>query len=304
LETVRIEHGEFGDETVPAHAYYGIRTKHALERMMHTGRQYKDDLLTALAALKKCAASVEVDAGRLDPRLGRQIERAAQEIMDGRWHEQFVFEPNRCGNGELLTLNMNEVLANRAMELIGEDKGSYHILRPDWHADTPLHPGRFFSGAFQLAALDYVISMERFLAAHLPVGMRNGITPVLASLKDRLCIINSEHFEPEFVRKLAASTGYPMKTGRTVHNNFETVYDKISSSMKWATSGLEPALQQLDSAELKACVIQIAAFHDMISFMTRSGCPAQGMEEVSAYYAWQCMDLFYQSLLQLNKIYH
>jgi hypothetical protein len=303
VETVRIERSEYGEEAVPAHAYYGIRTKHAMERIMHTGKQYKDDLLIALARLKKCAANAEVESGRLDPRLGLQIERAAQEIIEGRWHEQFVFEPNRCGNGEWLTLNMNEVLANRAMELIGEDKGSYHILSPNWHVETPLHPGRFFTAAFQLASLEYVQTIIKFLDG-LPGGIGRATVPVFTSLKDRLCIINSEQFDAGFVAKLAKATGYPLRLGRMAHDNFETAYDKISSSMKLSMARLDPAFVQLDSVEIKAGVIQIAAFHDMICFMTRSGFPAQGMEEVAACYSWQCMDLFYRSLLEINKIYH
>ncbi|MDB4865848.1 MAG: hypothetical protein JWR03_181 [Cohnella sp.] len=305
MQNIRIERLENAEEAVPFNAYYGVRTQHAMERIIRTGKSYKDDLLVALSALKKVTAIAEVESGRLDGRLGTQLVRAAQEIMAGRWHEQFVFDPGRCGNGERLTRNMSEVLANRAIELCGEDRGSYHILSPDWHADVPLYPNRFFTAAFQLAVLGYVQTLISFLqeARFEITSQLQGVLPLLIALKDRLCVINSEHFEPRFVKKLAEETGYPLKHGGALHDHFETAYEKITSSMKLCMAKLEPALSQVGAIELKAAFIQVSAFHDMISFMTRSGFPAQGMEEVAADYAWRCVDFFYEALLQINRIY-
>jgi hypothetical protein len=305
MQNVRMERLENVEEAVPFNAYYGVRTQHAMERVIRTGKSFKDDLLSALAALKKAAAITEVESGRLNGRLGTQLVRAAQEIIAGRWHEQFVFEPGRCGSGERLTRNMNEVLANRAIELCGEDRGNYEILQPDWHADLPLHPNRFFTAAFQLAALGYVQTIIQYLqAARFEVTSRvQGVVPILVALKDRLCVINGEHFDARLVKKLAEETGYPLRSGGSSPELFETVYDKTASSMKLCMARLEPTLSQVDAVELKAGFIQISAFHDMISYMTRSGFHAQGMEEVAADYAWRCVDLFYEALLQINQIY-
>ncbi|MBW5448261.1 hypothetical protein GE107_19630 [Cohnella sp. CFH 77786] len=303
MDTVRIERWEFGEEAVPAHAYYGIRTKHAQRRLTDTGKDYKHDLLAALALLKKTAARTETESGRLEARVGALIERAAQEVADGRWHEQFVFEPSRCGSGPLLSLNMNEVLANRAMELMGEVKGSYHIVSPDWHAESPLHPNRYFSAAFQLAAIEYVRTIHRQAEA-LPPGIAGKISPVLTSLEERLRTLNGEHFDAGFISRLGAAAGLPLHAGILARQAYETAYGQISSTMNAAISELEPAIRRIDSVELKAGIIQISAFRDMIAFMDRSGFSAQGMEEVTAYYAWQCMDLFYRALLKINQIYH
>jgi hypothetical protein len=246
-----------------------------------------------------------VDAGRLEPRLGANLMRAAQEIISGRWHEQFVFEPHRCGSGERLTRNMNEVLANRAIELCGEDRGHYEILSPDWHPDLPLYPNRFFTAAFQLAALGYVQTIIGFLGkARFEVTSQvQGVLPLLVALKDRLAIIDSEHFDAKFVRKLSDATRFELRSGAPANDLSVTAYEKSSSSIKLCMGKLQPALAQVDAVELKAGFVQISAFHDLISFITRSRFDAQGMEEVAADYAWRCLDLFYEALLQINQIY-
>lgn len=298
-----MERGEFGEAAVPSHAYYGVRTKLAMERFRDAGRDYKHDLLIALASLKRCAARAEADAGRLEQRLASQLERSAQEIAEGRWHDQFVFEPNRCGFGALLSLNMNEVLVNRTMELLGEDKGSYHLLSPDWHAESTLHPNRFFTAAFQLASVRYVADMLR-CANTLPAHLSKALVPVLRPLYERLCRIDPDHFDAAFVAKLARATNLPLRPERTSVPYAESVYDLTASSMKASIAAIEPAIHQIDSVELKAGIIQISAFRDMISYIAKSGFSAQGMEEVAAYYAWQCLDSFYRALIKINQIYH
>jgi len=300
MASVRMERGDHGEAAVPGHAYYGIRTLRAMARMPDTGRRYKDDLLVAMGALKKCAA--ETESGRLPPRVGALIERAAQEIIDGRWHDQFAFEPRRCGGGELLSVNVNEVLVNRTLELMGEDKGSYHILGVDWHADDPLYPNRFFTAAFQLAAMRFLQTMKRLLLA-IPNGVREGIATELESLEQRLCVVNREHFDAKFAAKLSDVTGYPLRAGSFGHEFSESVPDRIAAAMKSSLSKLELAHHRFDSIELKASLIQVSAFRDMIAFVSRSGFASQGMEEVAAYYAWQCMELCGESLLQVGEVY-
>ncbi|TJY42866.1 hypothetical protein E5161_08500 [Cohnella pontilimi] len=305
MQKIRMERLENVEEAVPFNAYYSVRTQQALERVIRTGKSFKDDLLSAMAALKKTAAIREMESGRLNGRLGTQLVRAAEEIIAGRWHEQFVFEPGRCGSGERLTRNMNEVLANRAIELCGEDRGNYEILHPDWHPELPLHPNRFYTAAFQLAVLGYVQAiMQNLQNARFEVTSRaQGVMPLLVALKDRLSVMNGEHFDAKFVKKLAEVTGFPLQPGGSSTEHFETVYDKTASTFKMCMARLEPTLSQVDAVELKAGFIQISAFHDMIAYITRSGFHAQGMEEVAADYAWRCVDLFYEALLQIHRIY-
>lgn len=303
METVRMERGEYGEEAVPSHAYYGVRTKRALERLTDTGKDYKRELLVAMAALKKNAARIETESGRLTARTGALLERAAQEIADGRWHEQFVFEPGRCGSGRLLSRNMSEVMANRALELLGEDKGSYHIVSTEWHSESPLYPNRYFTAAFQLAALDYVSLMLRTLRS-LPPGIAGDAASVLLPLQERLCRLNGEHFDGRFIANLANAAGLPLTAARSADETYETVYGSVTAAMKRSIASFEPAINRIDSVELKAGMIQISTFRDMVTYMARSGLSAQGMEEVAAYYAWQCLDLCCRATMKINQIYH
>lgn len=303
MEQVRADRAEHPEATVPSHAYYGTRTLKAMERQTVTGKSYKHDILSALAAVKKTAAEAEVRAGRLDPRLGDCVRKAASEIRDGRWHEQFILEPDRCGNGELLTRNMNEVIASRAIELYGEERGNFGILSPDWHAEPSLYPGCCFSAAFQLASLEYSQTILSFLES-FPISIQSAVLPVLEPLRERLCQLDGDPFAPAFVSGLARETGFPLHAKKKSGGHFETVYSDITSAARASMSRLEPVFALIDSAETKACVIQVSAFHDMVAFMARSGFLRHGMEEVAAYYSWLCLDLLYLSLLQVNRIYH
>ncbi|MFI9724182.1 aspartate ammonia-lyase [Streptomyces sp. NPDC052396] len=128
----RTEHDLLGDREVPAAAYYGVHTLRALENFPITGTPISayPDLVTALACVKQAAAQANRDLGLLDERKADAIVRACTEIRDGRLHEQFVVDVIQGGAGTSTNMNANEVVANRALELLGHQRGDYRHLHP------------------------------------------------------------------------------------------------------------------------------------------------------------------------------
>ena len=131
-EPTRIEHDLLGDRAVPASAYYGVHTLRALENFPITGTAISiyPDLVSALACVKKAAALANAELGLLDPVKADAIARACDEVAAGALADQFVVDVIQGGAGTSTNMNANEVIANRALELLGRAKGDYAHLHP------------------------------------------------------------------------------------------------------------------------------------------------------------------------------
>ncbi|MFI0780516.1 lyase family protein, partial [Streptomyces sp. NPDC021212] len=129
----RREHDLLGDRDVPADAYWGIHTLRASENFPITGTAISayPHLTSALAAVKEAAARANEDLGLLAPEKASAIAAACREIRDGRLHDQFVVDVIQGGAGTSTNMNANEVIANRALEILGHGKGEYGILHPN-----------------------------------------------------------------------------------------------------------------------------------------------------------------------------
>ena len=132
---MRKEHDFLGELEVPDNVYYGVQTMRAIENFSITGRKLDADFIVSMAMVKKAAAQANMETGRLDKKIGNALVQAAEEIIDGEFLEQFPVDPIQGGAGTSINMNMNEVLCNRALEIIGEDKGRYDIISPNNHAN-------------------------------------------------------------------------------------------------------------------------------------------------------------------------
>ncbi len=121
----RTERDPLGELQVPADAYYGVQTARALANFPISGLRAPADLVTATVLVKKAAAHANVELGRLDPRIGTAIIEAANEVLAGRLRDEFVVDVYQAGAGTSHNMNENEVLANRAAEILGEPYGTY-----------------------------------------------------------------------------------------------------------------------------------------------------------------------------------
>ncbi|ASS95552.1 aspartate ammonia-lyase [Peribacillus simplex] len=157
---VRIEKDFLGSKQVPVHAYYGIQTLRAVENFPITGYRIHEELIKALAIVKKAAALANMDTKRLYDGLGKMIIQAADEVIEGKWHDHFIVDPIQGGAGTSMNMNANEVIANRALELLGKDKGDYVQLSPNSHVNMSQSTNDVFPSSIHIATL---LSLEKLL---------------------------------------------------------------------------------------------------------------------------------------------
>ena len=170
---VRVEHDLLGEKRVPAAAYYGIQTARGLDNFHISGVELRlyPDLIRALAMVKLGAARANFECGVFDQTVLTAIEGACQEIIDGALHDQFRLDVFQGGAGTSTNMNANEVIANRALELMGREKGDYQYCDPHDHVNasqstndaypTALHVGMALGNRRLIAAIEELIAAFR-----------------------------------------------------------------------------------------------------------------------------------------------
>ena len=133
----RVEQDSLGKRKVPVGAYYGVQTVRAMENFQVTGIpvSHYPKHIQALACIKKAAAMVNMELGVLDPEIGQAIVEACREVRSGRLDEQFTVDVIQGGAGTSVNMNANEVIANRALEVLGHARGEYHFCHPNNHVN-------------------------------------------------------------------------------------------------------------------------------------------------------------------------
>ena len=175
----RIEQDSLGEVLVPASALYGAQTQRAIENFPISGLQPRPAFIWSMGMIKKAAAEVNRDLGLLDTEKANAIIRAAQEVIDGQWNEQFVVDPFQAGAGTSHHMNINEVIANRATQLLGGNLGEYRV-HPNDHVNMAQSTNDTIPTAIRLGCLwrlDELLSTLNDLTAALQTkaGEFNGI---------------------------------------------------------------------------------------------------------------------------------
>ncbi|GAB92905.1 aspartate ammonia-lyase [Gordonia rhizosphera] len=162
---VRIEHDLLGEREVPADVYYGVHTARARDNFPITGVPISahPDLVCALASVKQAAAEANRQLGLLDAAIAEAIIGACVEIRGGRLHDQFVVDQIQGGAGTSTNMNANEVIANRALEILGHERGAYHVVHPLEHVNLGQSTNDVYPTAVKIA----VGTASRSLAAAL-----------------------------------------------------------------------------------------------------------------------------------------
>ncbi len=148
---MRIEKDLLGSRKLPDEAYYGIQTLRAVENFPVSGVRQGPEIIIAYACIKKAAALANMRLGVLDEARGKAIVRAAGEIMDGKLADQFPIDIFQAGAGTSTNMNVNEVIANRALEILGRKKGEYARLHPNDHVNLGQSTNDTFPTASQIA---------------------------------------------------------------------------------------------------------------------------------------------------------
>src|SRR5688572_14601777 len=166
----RTERDPLGEHAVPADAYYGIQTARAVENFPISGLRAHPDLVTATVLIKKAAALANMTLGRLPGDIGEAIVASADEVLGGRFRDQFVVDVYQAGAGTSHNMNANEVLANRAAERLGEAKGTYARVHPNDHVNMGQSTNDVYPTATRLALLGGcppLVTAARALSASL-----------------------------------------------------------------------------------------------------------------------------------------
>src|SRR4029453_17237341 len=199
----RLEHDLLGDKAVPADAYYGVQTARALENFHISGVPLSlyPNLIKAFAMVKMAAARANRDCGQLTPEILKGIEGACQELIDGKLHDEFRLDVFQGGAGTSTNMNANEVIANRALELMGFQKGDYAHCDPHDHVNasqstndaypSSLHVGMALGNIQLVAAVNELIAAFRAKNQEFASVLKMGRT----QLQDAVPMTLGQEFE-------------------------------------------------------------------------------------------------------------
>jgi fumarate hydratase class II len=168
----RIERDSMGEVRVPASAYYGAQTQRALENFPISGRRLPREFIRALGVIKEAAAQANMALGLLGKEMGQAIVRAAREVAEGRFDQDFVVDVYQTGSGTSTNMNANEVIAHRANELLGGKLGAKAPVHPNDHVNMSQSSNDVIPSAIHVSALE---SIERELLpalGHLHQSLR------------------------------------------------------------------------------------------------------------------------------------
>jgi len=179
--TTRLERDLLGTKNVPAEAYYGVQTVRCLENFHISGVEVRlyPDLLRALAMVKAAAARANFECGQFSEKVLHSILGACREIIDGQLHDQFRLDVFQGGAGTSTNMNANEVIANRALELMGHRKGEYQYCDPHDHVNASQSTNDAYPTALHIGmALGNIklVSAIHELIAAFKIGDRPGFT--------------------------------------------------------------------------------------------------------------------------------
>ncbi|WP_416151354.1 aspartate ammonia-lyase [Salipaludibacillus sp. HK11] len=172
-DKTRIERDLMGEKQLPAHAYYGIQTIRAQENFPITGYPPHSELIKAFGYVKKAAAKANAEVGMLNKGIAGAIIEAADDVIDGKLNSEFIVDSIQGGAGTSFNMNANEVIANRAIEILGGQKGEYMKVSPTTHVNMAQSTNDAFPTAIHIACL------------HLSTGLITALTDLVATMEKK-----------------------------------------------------------------------------------------------------------------------
>ncbi|MFP4013767.1 MAG: aspartate ammonia-lyase [Chitinispirillaceae bacterium] len=165
MGTMRVEHDLLGECSVPRDVYWGIHTSRAVRNFPFEGRRTNRDLIHALVQVKKACCLTNMELGFLGSSVGGAIQTACDDIIEGRLDDQFPISSLQGGAGTSVNMNANEVIANRALEILGKEKGQYEYCHPIEHVNLHQSTNDVFPTALKMAAIAGVRKLSQSAAA-------------------------------------------------------------------------------------------------------------------------------------------
>ncbi|WP_438319047.1 aspartate ammonia-lyase [Sporosarcina sp. FA9] len=306
---MRTEEDFLGKKEVPNTCYYGIQTLRAVENFPITGYRINSELIKAMAIVKKAAANANFETNRLPFNLQQAIVQASDEIMEGLWHDQFIVDPIQGGAGTSINMNANEVIANRALEILGKEKGDYAFLSPNNHVNMAQSTNDAFPTAIHIATLslsakllttmekmydafkiksiefDHIIKMGRtHLQDAVPIRLGQEFDAYSRVIRRDINRISQSRQHLYTVNMGATAVGTGLNADPSYILNVVDQLAKISNFPLIAAESLVDATQNTDvytevSASLKVCMMNMSKISNDIRLMA-SG-PRTGLNELN-----------------------
>ena len=160
---MRVERDSIGEIEIPVDAYYGAHSLRAAQNFPITGMSMHPEVINTICQIKKAAALTNLDVGRLDKERVDAIVQACDEIIAGEFHDQFIVDPIQGGAGTSLNMNANEVVANRAIEILGGSKGDYDLINPNDHVNYAQSTNDVFPSSGRITTYKLLLGAEEEL---------------------------------------------------------------------------------------------------------------------------------------------
>ena len=308
-EYTRLESDSIGEMEIPENAYYGVQSLRAKENFPITGTKLHPVFIRNLAQIKRAAAIVNRKAGRLKPELSYAIESAANEVVCGMFDREFIVDEIQGGAGTSANMNMNEVIANRAIEMLCGKKGDYSIVHPNDHVNMAQSTNDVIPTAGKLTVLDLLKPLDKSLlrlsdalyqksnefddvikigrtqledAVPMRLGQSfHAYATMISRDRDRLMQIRSEMYT---VNMGATAIGTAINTSPFYLDNIVPTLARITGHPLTQADDLFDATENLDSfvrvsSCLKACAVNLSKMCNDLRILA-SG-PKAGFGEIT-----------------------
>ncbi|MDD4503740.1 MAG: aspartate ammonia-lyase [Clostridiaceae bacterium] len=305
----RIESDSIGSKQVPKDAYYGVQTLRAKENFNITGRKLHEEFINSLAQLKKATAIANSQAGVLDKKIEKSIIQACDEIIEGKLHDQFIIDAIQGGAGTSANMNVNEVVANRAIEILGGEKGDYSIVHPNDHVNYGQSTNDIIPTAGKVTALkllskaieeltklskaleekakefDDVIKMGRTqMQDAVPIRLGQEFNAYSSVIKRDISRIEKSKKELEVVNMGGTAVGTGINADKKYFDLIVPAINSVTNMKLKQAEDLIDATQNVDgfvavSAAIKTCAVSLSKMSNDLRLMS-SG-PRTGFEEIN-----------------------
>lgn len=308
-EYTRLESDSIGEMEIPKNAYYGVQSLRAKENFPITGTKLHPVFIRNLAQIKRAAAIVNCKAGRLKPEISYAIESAANEVVCGMFDREFIVDGIQGGAGTSANMNMNEVIANRAIEMLCGKKGDYSIVHPNDHVNMAQSTNDVIPTAGKLTVLDLLKPLDKSLlrlsdalyqksnefddvikigrtqledAVPMRLGQSfHAYATMISRDRDRLMQIRSEMYT---VNMGATAIGTAINTSPFYLDNIVPTLARITGHPLTQADDLFDATENLDSfvrvsSCLKACAVNLSKMCNDLRILA-SG-PKAGFGEIT-----------------------
>ena len=305
----RVEFDSIGSMKIPENAYYGVQSLRANMNFHITTKKLDKDFIISLAQIKKAAAITNRNAGDLKIEIANAIIKACDDIINGELHDEFIVDPIQGGAGTSSNMNANEVIANRAIEILGGNKGNYSIVHPNDHVNMAQSTNDVFPTAGKITILkllpkaigelnrlysslllkarefDSVIKMGRTqLQDAVPIRLGQSFNAYASLIKRDINRLTKASDEVRYLNMGATAIGTSINASYEYVTNIVENLSSVTSLNLYKAADLIDATQNLDgfvavSGALKTCAVNLSKMCNDLRLLS-SG-PKTGIGEIN-----------------------